>query len=129
MPIYCVFWTVRTWFSEHLEAQAYVFTWRQKFENCILGELKICRLRHFLSLLSLRAESDPSIYGYKHLLKNVKKMKNAITISMLTSQRQYFAELDVFIFCLDFLPAINTDWLCILLLPTDCSLSTIRSYV
>ena len=53
-------------------------------------------------------------------------MKDAITLSMLTSQRQYFADLDVFIFCFDFLAATNTDRLCILLLPTDCSLNVIK---
>ena len=53
-------------------------------------------------------------------------MKDAITLSMSTSQRQYFADLDVFIFCFDFLAATNTDWLCILLLPTDCSLNAIK---
>ena len=50
-------------------------------------------------------------------------MKHAVTLSMLTSQRQYFTDLDVFIFSFDFLVATNTDWLCILLLPADCSLN------
>ena len=60
------------------------------------------------------------------VLEKVKKMKDAIILSMLTSQRQYFADLYVFIFCFDFLAATNTDWLCILLLPTDCSLNVIK---
>ena len=83
-------------------------------------------MRLFLLLLSLRAESDPSIYGYKYLLRNVEKMKDAITLSMLTSQRQYFADLDVFISCFSFLPATNTDLLCILVLPTNSSRNTIK---
>ena len=53
-------------------------------------------------------------------------MKDAITLSMLTSPRQYFADLNILIFCFDFLAATNTNWLCILLLPTDCSLSAIK---
>ena len=71
--------------------------------------------------LSFRLESDPSIYGYRHLLKKVEKIMDAMTRSSLTSQRQYFTDLNVFILCFDCLAAINTDLFCILLLPTNCS--------
>ena len=73
--------------------------------------------------LSFRLESDPSIYGYRHLLKKVEKIMDAMTRSSLTSQRQYFTDLNVFILCFDCLAAINTDLFCILLLSTNCSLN------
>ena len=53
------------------------------------------------SSLSLRPESDPSIYIYRHWLKKVDKIIDAMTISTLTSQRQHFTDLNVFIFCFD----------------------------
>ena len=67
------------------------------------------------SPLSLRPKSDPSIYGYIHLLKK--------------HVRQYFTDLNVFIFCFDRLAAINTDLLCILLLSTNCSLIATKSCI
>ena len=73
--------------------------------------------------LSFRLESDRSIYGYRHLLKKVEKIMDAMTRSSLTSQRQYFTDLNVFILCFNCLAAINTDLFCILLLPTNCSLN------
>ena len=78
--------------------------------------------------LSFRLESDPSIYGYRHLLK-VEKIMDAITLSMLTSPRQYFTGLNVFIFCFDCLTAIYTDLFCILLLSTSCSLRATKSCI
>ena len=78
------------------------------------------------SSLSLRPESDPSIYGYRHLLKKVEKIMDEMTLSMLTSQRQYFTDLNVFICCFDCLAAIKRDLLCILLLPTNCSLNATK---
>ena len=51
--------------------------------------------------LSLRPESDPSIYVYRDRLKKVDKIIDAMTLSTLTFQRQYFTELNVFIFCFD----------------------------
>ena len=78
------------------------------------------------SSLNLRTESNPPIYGYRHLLMKVENIMDAITLSMLTSQRQYFTDLDVFIFCFDCLAVRNTDLLCILLLSklfSQCELS------
>ena len=75
---------------------------RQNFENYILGKSQISSLQLFLPDLNLRADSDPFVYGCKHLLKKVEKTKQANTLSTLTSQRQDFADLDYFIFWLDF---------------------------
>ena len=79
--------------------------------------------------LSFRLESDPSIYGYRHLFKKVEKIMDAMTLSMLTSQRQYFTDLNTFIFCFDCLAAINADLFCILLLSTNCSLNATKSCI
>ena len=81
------------------------------------------------SSLSFRPESDPYIYGYRHLLKKVEKIMDAMTLSMLTSQRQYLTYLNVFIFCFDCLAAINTDLFCILLLSTNCSRNATKSCI
>ena len=66
------------------------------------------------SSLSFRPESEPSINGYRHLLKKVEKIMDAMTLSMLTPQRQYLTDLNVFIFCFDCLAAINTNLSCII---------------
>ena len=130
-----MFSSILSKFLEHLFSRT---SWTTGFRicpetkvwNCILGELQICRLLLFLSLIRLRAESDPTIYGNKHLFKNVEKMKERITLSMLAFQRQYFEDLDVFILCFDFFGATNIDLLCILLLSIDCSLNAIKtSYI
>ena len=81
------------------------------------------------SSLSFRLESDPSIYGYRHLLKKVEKIMDEMTLSMLTSQRQYFTDLNVFIFFFDCLAAINTDFFCILLLSINYSLNATKSCI
>lgn len=70
----------------------------QTFENYILEKLQILSLR--LSL-SLRTDSYPSVYPCKHLLKNVEKIKQTDILRTLTSQQEDFADLDIFIFCLD----------------------------
>ena len=113
-------------YPEHLEIDASVYAKKQNFGKYILGKLQICRLRRFLPHLSLTPETDPSVYVWKHLLKNVEKIKHLNTLNMLSSQRQDFADLDIFIFCFYFLAATNTDLLCFLLLPTDCSLNAIK---
>ena len=81
------------------------------------------------SSLSFRLESDPSIYGYRHLFKKVEKIMDAMTLSMLTSQRQYFTDLNVFIFFFDCFAAINTDFFCILLMSISYSLNATKSYI
>ena len=99
-------------FPEHLKAEASVYVKRQNFENYILGKSQISSLPLFLQDMNLRADSDLSVYGCKHLLKKVEKIKQANSRRMLTSQRQDFA-------------ATNTDLLCILLLSTYCSLYSV----
>ena len=79
-----------------------------------------------LSSLSLRPDSDPSIYGYRYLLKKVERIIEAMTLSMLRSQRQYIPDLNLLFRCL---AAINTDLLCILLLSTNCSLNVTKSCI
>ena len=81
------------------------------------------------SSLSFRLEWNPSIYGYRHLCKKVEKIMDAMTLSMLTSQRQYFTDLNVFIFFFDCLAAINTDFFCILLLSINYSLNATKSCI
>ena len=76
--------------------------------------------------LSLRPKSDPSIYGYRRLLKKVEKNYGCNDTKHV---RQYFTDLNVFIFCFDRLAAINTDLLCILLLSTNCSLIATKSCI
>ena len=52
-----------------------------------------------------------------------------MTPSRLTSQRQYFTDLNVFILCFDCLAAKNIDLFCILLLSINCSLNETRSCI
>ena len=49
----------------------------------MLGKSQISSLRHFLPHLNVRADLDPSVYGSKHLLKKVEKIKQANTLSTL----------------------------------------------
>ena len=120
-------WTFKNaCFPEHLEAEASVYVKRKNFENYILGKLKICRLWNFLPQLRLRANSDTSVYIWKHLLKNVEKIKHSNTIDMLPFRRQDFSDLDTFIIRFSFYAATNTDLLCIFLLSTDYSLNSIK---
>ena len=44
--------------------------------------------------MNLRRDSDLSVYGCIHLLKKVEKIKQANSLSMLTSQKQDFADPD-----------------------------------
>ena len=72
-----------TCFPEHLEAEASACVKKQNFENYMLGKSQISSLRHFLPHLNVRADLDPSVYGSKHLLKKVEKIKQANTLSTL----------------------------------------------
>ena len=106
--------------------------WRTGFRICLETKVWLLyfrRVTNMPSSLSFRLESDPSIYGYRHLLKKVEKIMYAMTQSRWTSQRQYFTDLNVFILCFDCLAAINTDLFCILLLPTNCSLNETKSCI
>ena len=108
--------------TEHLDTEASVCVKRQNFENYILGKSQVSSVWPFLRHLHLRADSDPSVNGWKLFVKEGWKNKQANTLCTLTAQRQDFADLGYFIFSLDFLVATNTDLLCILLLSTDCFL-------
>ena len=44
--------------------------------------------------MNLRTDSDLPVYGWIDLLKKVEKIKQANSLSMLTSQRQDLADLD-----------------------------------
>lgn len=113
-------------FSEHFFPRT---PWSAGF--CICLKTKVWnfyfrRVANMLSSLSLRPDSDPSIYGYRYLLKKVERIIEAMTLSMLRSQRQYIPDLNLLFRCL---AAINTDLLCILLLSTNCSLNVTKSCI
>ena len=69
-------------------------------------------LPHFSS----KADSDPSVYGCKYLLKDVGKIKHANSLSTLPCQRQYTV-----VFSFDFFAAANANlsWIFLAAANTD----------
>lgn len=113
-------------FSEHLFPKT---PWSSGFCICLktkVWKFYFRRAANMLSSLSLRPDSDLPIYGYRYLSKKVERIMEAMTLNMLRSQRQYIPDLNLLFRCL---AAINTDFLCILFLSTNCSLSVTKSCI